>query len=300
MDSSIIVGALEAQVVGRIALELGFTHIDGEAIHFLKEILSLSILKTLVGIRTEGEQGHRATFNIFDVLDSMKTGKANPSKRFIRNNGRSSVSIGILLSFLKGRPFSFHNNNHFHYYNNYNNNTSTITPSKCLLRSAYDLDSDVWRVSDDSRVEYGNGGSGTFSPRMMGIIPSPISHTSSLSVESVSMMLGDAVIGSYSGSGSSGEIQISNTSSMSDSGMRLPKIKDQTSTPRPSYMAEHLPSLPPPYTYLHTDTWATREGDRVIMAKIKAEQQRQIEQNLFNLLKKTNQIKDIINYDELS
>lgn len=295
MDSSIIVGALEAQVVGRIALELGFTHIDREAVHFLKEILSLSILKTLVGVRTEGEQGHRATFNIFDVLDSMKTGKANPSKRFMRNNGRSSVSIGMLLSFLKGRPFSFHNN--------YYNNNTTITPSKCLLRSAYDLDSDVWRVNDDSRVEYRNSGSsgsgGTFSPRMMGIIPSPISHTSSLSVESVSLMLGDAVLGSYSGSGCSGEIQITNNS-LSDSGIRLPKIKDQTSTPRPSYMAEHLPSLPPPYTYLHTDTWATREGDRVIMAKIKAEQQRQIEQNLFNLLKKTNQIKDIINYDELS
>ena len=179
----------------------------------------------------------------------------------------------MLLSFLKSKPYYYA---HYEVYNNFHK-------SKSLLRSAYDLDSDVWRIANSFEDENHQE---TFSTKLMDIKPQNLSHSKSLSAESVSLMLGDE-----------GE---NCASPLSDSNLRLPKIKDQTSTPRPSYMAEHLPSLPPPYTYLHTDTWATREADRVIMAKIKAEQQRQIEQNLFNLLKKTNVIKDIINYDELS
>lgn len=41
-----------------------------------------------------------------------------------------------------------------------------------------------------------------------------------------------------------------------------------------------------------------RESDKVLIAKAKAEQQRQVESNLYRLLLKTNALKETVNFED--
>ena len=68
--------------------------------------------------------------------------------------------------------------------------------------------------------------------------------------------------------------------------------------PRPAYLTDIYPPLPRSYTFRHTETRGVREGDKVLQAKLRAEQQRQVESNLYRLLAKTNALPEFVNCEE--
>lgn len=67
---------------------------------------------------------------------------------------------------------------------------------------------------------------------------------------------------------------------------------------RPSFLTDIYPPFPRPYTFKRTETRGVRESDKVLIAKAKAEQQRQVESNLFRLLAKTKALRDVVNYED--
>jgi hypothetical protein len=67
---------------------------------------------------------------------------------------------------------------------------------------------------------------------------------------------------------------------------------------RPSCLLDIYPPFPRPYTFRRTETRGIREADKVLIAKAKAEQQRQVESNLYRLLSKTNSLREVVNFDE--
>lgn len=68
--------------------------------------------------------------------------------------------------------------------------------------------------------------------------------------------------------------------------------------PRPVYLTDIYPPFPRPYTFRRTETRGIRENDKVLIAKAKAEQQRQVESNLYRLLAKTHALREIVNYED--
>ncbi len=67
---------------------------------------------------------------------------------------------------------------------------------------------------------------------------------------------------------------------------------------RPLHITEAMPPFPPAYTFRSTESVGVRDTDKVLIVKAKAEQQRQVERNLFRLLETTNSLPPVINYDE--